>query len=132
MRPLLFALIAGALVGCDDATPCDGVSGTCLYVNVQSQGNGGERVDGVRFSVKLVSGAIHEQDYAASSGGQLLPLTLGLPLPDEAEGSVCVSAEARVGSTVQLCGYRSVAELERGQHRFIWIQMRPLPCVTCQ
>jgi hypothetical protein len=123
MKPLSIALLAGALWGCNEPTPCDDVPGTCLNVNLQSAAAAGERIDGARFTT-TGDGALRDvRAITATAGGQLLPLTVGLPLPDAAQRTICVHAEATRGADPPLNGTRTVADLVPGDHRLIWIAL---------
>lgn len=125
MRALVIGTLCVALWSCDEAMPCDPFPGTCLNVNLQSATGLGERIDAVRFLVEGDGAFRHEHSYTAVPGGQLLPLTVALPLPEEARRTIRVNAEALREGRVLLSGARTVADLVPGTRRFIWIELRP-------
>src|SRR5262245_28682079 len=102
MKPLPLLLLCGVLWGCNEPTPCDDVPGTCLNVNLQSAANDGARIDGARFTIEGDGTFRYEHAITASAGGQLLPLTVSLPLPAEAQRVIRVRTDALRGGQIQL------------------------------
>src|SRR4051812_36295624 len=119
MKPLPLLLLCGVLWGCNEPTPCDDEPGTCLNVNLQSAANAGDRIDGARFTVDGDGTFHYERAITASAGGQLLPLTVALPLPQDARRTIRVRADALRGGQLVLTGVRTVADLEPDAHRLI-------------
>ncbi|MCS6913220.1 MAG: FG-GAP-like repeat-containing protein [Myxococcales bacterium] len=126
MKRTAILLLLTALAGCRDDSVCAGVVGTCLSVRLQSSANLGERIDAVQFEVEGDGTFRYNHHHRTEIGGQLLPLTVPLPLPDEAQRTIKVNAQGLWNGRPLLYGSRVVSSLSPGDRRSIVLTLMPL------